>query len=106
VKILLVEDHDAVRRILAIKLMDMGHLVEPVGTLTEASSPKTIPDLVICDYLIGDATARDVGRLYPTIPMVVISGHHQPLDFIGEWVMKPVLNDDLKRAIDRAVAPK
>jgi len=92
-----------VRRQLGGKLLEFGHIVEAVGSLQGAMAAASTPDLILSDYLIGDATARDIGRLWPAVPMVVISGHPQPIDFPGQWVMKPWNEEDIRRAIERAM---
>lgn len=102
-KILLVEDQPAVRRYLGALLLEFGHVVEPVGTLQEAAAAVNTPDLIVADYRLGEASAQDVGALYPQIPLVVVSGSTPPADFVGEWVMKPILQDELRAAINRAV---
>lgn len=101
-RILLVEDQPAVRRFLGALLLEFGHVVEAVGSVEEAAAARNAPELIVADYLLGTQTAREVGKQYPHTPMVVISGHERPIDFHGEWVMKPILQDELKAAIDRA----
>lgn len=101
-KILLVEDHPAVRRMYAGKLLDLGHIVEAVDSLEAAAHPKTEPEVIVCDYSLPGGSARDVAKLHPGIPMVVLSGYEQPLDYTGTWVMKPASIDELTQAIAQA----
>lgn len=79
-RVLIIEDDSVTRRVLAKALRRDGHVVEVVGELDEAVPAATAfdPDLIIADWLFPEGVSLDVARclrrLYPTIPMVFVSG--------------------------------
>ncbi|HVQ08595.1 MAG TPA: response regulator [Allosphingosinicella sp.] len=82
-RILLVDDHDAVRETTAGMLCDMGHKVQaaPDGpTMLErlAGAPADY-DLIITDYAMplmsGSDMLREARKIRPDIPAIIISGY-------------------------------
>ena len=108
-KILLVEDYASIRTYLSEMLQRAGHVVEAVESLEAAKDAVIQPDVVVSDFYLDTPdrfeTAFDVQRLWPLTPMVVISGARREdaaFSFEGEWLLKPVLIDELLGAITRA----
>jgi CheY-like chemotaxis protein len=63
-QILLVEDEADARKAIARFLEDRGHRVETAVTAQEAlaSAAATMPDVVVCDWRLGDDDGVDVVR--------------------------------------------
>ncbi|HEX8238126.1 MAG TPA: response regulator [Allosphingosinicella sp.] len=82
-RILLVDDHDAVRETTAGMLCDMGHTVESAsdgpGLLRKLSAAPADYDLIITDYampLLSGADVLDQAReIRPGMPGIIISGY-------------------------------
>jgi len=77
--ILLVEDDQALRRILARTLSAIGYLVFEAGTFSEAREQMAVkPALLILDITLPDATGWDVANflelLTNPVPIILISG--------------------------------
>lgn len=104
-KILLVDDVKMERIHLAIRLKQLGHLVEYAesGAQALAVYPKFSPDLVLMDITMPDMNgfdaSREIRRLYPEewIPIIFLSGHDDPtmikeaIDAGGDdYLIKPV----------------
>jgi len=79
-RILIIEDDSVTGRVMAKGLSRDGHSVRLVGELGDAVPAATEfdPELIIADWLFPEGVALDVARclrrLYPTIPMVFVSG--------------------------------
>ncbi|RJX75787.1 diguanylate cyclase [Vibrio sinensis] len=104
-KILLVDDVKMERIHLAIRLKQLGHLVEHAesGAQALAVYPEFSPDLVLMDITMPDMNgfdaSREIRRLYPEewIPIIFLSGHDEPtmikeaIDAGGDdYLIKPV----------------
>ena len=82
-RILLVDDHDAVRETTAGMLSDMGHEVETAvdgpGLLKKLSGSPRDYDLIITDYamplLSGAEVLRQAREIRPGMPAIIISGY-------------------------------
>ena len=116
-RILLVDDHEAVRETTAGMLCDMGHQVE-----SAADGPsllrvlKAAPhdyDLIVTDYAMPLMSGRDMLRearqIRPDLPAIIISGYADSESIIDEpdeviVVTKPFTLDQMKAAI-RTVLP-
>jgi len=115
-RILLVDDHDAVRETTAGMLADMGHKVEAAidgpAMLEKLRSRPAAFDLVVTDYAMplmsGGEMLNQARKIRPDLPGIIISGYadsrsilHKP----GEYVVltKPFTLDQMKAAIGTAV---
>jgi PAS domain S-box-containing protein len=82
-RILLVDDHDAVRETTAALLCDMGHVVTPAGDgpsmLKLLAASPTDFDLIVSDYAMplmsGSDMLEQAREIRPTLPAVIISGY-------------------------------
>jgi CheY-like chemotaxis protein len=82
-RILLVDDHDAVRETTAGMLSDMGHRVETAtdgpGLLRKLSAAPADYDLIITDYamplLSGADVLKQAREIRPGMPGIIISGY-------------------------------
>lgn len=111
-RILLVDDHDAVRETTAGMLSDMGHHVETAadgpGLLSKLSAAPADYDLIITDYamplLSGADVLRQAREIRPGMPGIIISGYADSRSIsrsISESAVltKPFTLDQMKRAI-------
>ncbi len=80
--ILLVDDEALVRDATVEMLTDLGHLVIPAASATEALdilAHASLPDLVISDYLMpgmnGAELAAEIRRRYPNLPILLATGY-------------------------------
>ena len=82
-RILLVDDHDAVRETTAGMLCDMGHQVEAAADgptmLRALEAAPSAYDLIITDYAMPQMSGGDMlkqaRKLRPNIPGIIISGY-------------------------------
>jgi PAS domain S-box-containing protein len=111
-RILLVDDHDAVRETTAGMLSDMGHAVECAsdgpGLLRKLSAAPSAYDLIITDYamplLSGADVLKQAREIRPGMPGIIISGYADSCSIArqgGESVIltKPFTLDQMKNAI-------
>jgi CheY-like chemotaxis protein len=111
-RILLVDDHDAVRETTAGMLSDMGHQVETAadgpGLLSKLSAAPADYDLIITDYamplLSGADVLKQAREIRPGMPGIIISGYADSRSIsrsITESAVltKPFTLDQMKRAI-------
>jgi PAS domain S-box-containing protein len=117
-RILLVDDHDAVRETTAAMLEDLGHKVEAVGDgqsmLRLLESAPDDYDLVVTDYAMpllsgGEALIR-AREIRPDLPGIIISGYadaesiaRKPANV--EVLTKPFSPREMSRAIGAVSAP-
>ena len=117
-RVLLVDDHDAVRETTAAMLEDLGHKVEAVGDgqsmLRLLESAPDDYDLVVTDYAMpllsgGEALIR-AREIRPDLPGIIISGYadaesiaRKPANV--EVLTKPFSPRDMSRAIGAVSAP-
>ncbi len=84
-RILLVDDHPALRRTLAALLQHAGHkTIEAIGgAATFQRLADSSPDLVLTDLALSDVTgwevARAAKRRTPPLPVIVLTGPEEPL---------------------------
>jgi PAS domain S-box-containing protein len=111
-RILLVDDHDAVRETTAGMLCDMGHQVETAadgpGLLSKLSAAPADYDLIITDYamplLSGAEVLKQAREIRPGIPGIIISGYADSRSIArpaheSVVLTKPFTLDQMKRAI-------
>jgi PAS domain S-box-containing protein len=115
--ILVVEDDDAVARVLEIILQRAGHSVTRVDTLAEArkSLASRRAAVILLDMKLPDGSGFDLlDHLSETpgleqLPVVVLSGveptfdHRARSDRIVEWLIKPFAERELLRALGDAI---
>ncbi|HYD38561.1 MAG TPA: response regulator [Allosphingosinicella sp.] len=111
-RILLVDDHDAVRETTAGMLCDMGHEVETAtdgpGLLRKLSAAPADYDLIITDYAMPLLSGADVleraREIRPGMPGIIISGYADRSSIArpaAESIVltKPFTLEQMKRAI-------
>jgi PAS domain S-box-containing protein len=115
--ILVVEDDDAVARVVGIILARAGHSVTRAATLEEARSAVAVrrPAVVLLDMKLPDGNGFDlVDHMSETpgleqVPVVVLSGveptfdHRTRSDRVVEWLIKPFAERELLRALRDAM---
>ena len=110
--VLLVEDQDCVREVLADLLMDAGLEVaeaasgeEALDSLAESGPPDVlVTDLDLGEGVSGLALAEDLSRKWPTLGVVFISGRpwlidQHPLRPRERFLEKPCLAHQLLAAV-------
>jgi len=111
-RIMLVDDHDAVRETTAGMLRDLGHKVDAEGdgraALRRLERDGADYDLIVTDYAMpvisGDEVLRQARRLRPDLPGIIISGYAEgssmPPDLDQAIVLtKPFSIEQMDRAI-------
>jgi CheY-like chemotaxis protein len=111
-RILLVDDHDAVRETTAGMLSDMGHEVETAvdgpGLLRKLSAAPGDYDLIITDYamplLSGAEVLKQAREIRPGMPGIIISGYADSRSIARHGhesvvLTKPFTLDQMKTAI-------
>ena len=111
-RILLVDDHDAVRETTAGMLSDMGHEVDSAsdgpGLLRKLSAAPADYDLIITDYamplLSGAEVLKQAREIRPGMPGIIISGYADSGSITGQGnesavLTKPFTLDQMKAAI-------
>ncbi len=111
-RILLVDDHDAVRETTAGMLCDMGHQVEAAsdgpGLLRKLSAAPADYDLIITDYamplLSGADVLKQAREIRPGMPGIIISGYADSRSIASQGsesvvLTKPFTLDQMKTAI-------
>jgi len=115
--ILVVEDDDAVARVVGIILARAGHSVTRAATLEEARGALAAsrPAVVLLDMKLPDGNGFDlVDHMSETagleqVPVVVLSGveptfdHRTRSDRVVEWLIKPFAERELLRALRDAM---
>ena len=114
-RILLADDQQEVRELLALMLGMDDHIVTEARNGREALdlfTPERF-DLVVTDYLMplmkGDELARNIKRLAPSEPILMITGSADELDGIRGAVdvvlNKPFAFEDLRQAVAQVLCP-
>ena len=111
--VLVVEDHDDSRRLMAMLLRSFGYTVHAAGTVgaAKAAAAGERFDVLVSDVGLPDGTGtelmRDLRRLYD-LPGVALTGHGLAEDVrrcqeagFAEHLTKPVDPQQLRAAIDR-----
>ena len=119
-RVLLVEDDDNVRKVLARQMEQTGMTVVSAGESTSAEIAFAaegpfdivVSDIVMPGELQGPALVRRLRETDDTLPAVFLSGYPREIAIYGDGVsvddvmlMKPVERDDLLVAIDCAMNP-
>jgi len=111
--VLVVEDDEAVARVLGIMLRRDGHTVTLAGSLSEARQVLTDrrPSVILLDMKLPDGSGLELlDHLAATpgleqVPVVVLSGveptfdHRTRSDRVVEWLIKPFAERELLRAL-------
>jgi two-component system cell cycle sensor histidine kinase/response regulator CckA len=115
-RILLVEDDDAVRMVMARLLGQRGYEVteatNPDQAVALASTATTVPDLIVTDVVMpqlsGPQLADRVRAVHPTLPILFVSGYSDDVlsarnlesPDVG-FLAKPFTTAELFHAVDR-----
>jgi two-component system cell cycle sensor histidine kinase/response regulator CckA len=116
--ILLVEDDEAIRRLLRLWLMRCGYAVVAVGNATEALNAvatRPIVDIVVTDVMMPGMNGPELVKLLqdtrPDLPVLYISGYaHDALTTEGllpagtHFLSKPFTNEELHERIRQILA--
>jgi DNA-binding NtrC family response regulator len=115
-KLLLIEDDDAVRRPLARGLAQAGYTVLEAANLAEAQAKAESgePDVVVSDIYLPDGSGIDLLpkllALRPGLPVVMMTGAQDVATAVQamrrgaeDYLTKPFELEELKLALDRAV---
>jgi signal transduction histidine kinase len=118
-RILLVDDHDAVRETTAGMLSDMGHEVETAadgpGLLKKLKAAPAEYDLIVTDYamplLSGAEVLRQAREIRPGMPGIIISGYADSRSIAlpareSVVLTKPFTLDQMKTAIGAVSASR
>ena len=117
--VLVVEDDDAVARVLGIMIRRDGHAVTRASTLAQARQALATqkPSVILLDMRLPDGSGLDlldeIGNTtgLEQLPVVVLSGveptldHRARSDRIVEWLIKPFAERELLRALRVAIGP-
>lgn len=118
--VILVDDEEGIRRVLALVLKDLGYAVSTAPGGAEALeelaalSPQSLPDVVITDIKMpgmgGLELLQTIKERYPDIEVVMLTGHGDMELAIaslqrgaGDFLNKPVADAALEVALRRAV---
>jgi len=116
--VLVVEDDDAVARVLGIMLRRDGHEVTRAATLAEARQALAAhrPSVILLDMKLPDGSGLElldhlaVTQGLEQLPVVVLSGvepsfdHRTRSERVVEWLIKPFAERELLRALRDAIA--
>lgn len=106
--VLVVDDEDLVRRLVARALSDAGYTVMEARSGAEAmavlsADPGRI-QLVVSDIAMPEMTGLELAAVvterWPTIPLLLVSGQSRPPnDYRGTFLPKPFAPDSLVAAV-------
>ena len=114
-KILIVEDHPDIRRVLTLNLRRVGYeIVEAdTGSSAIALSVSEIPDLVLVDLSLPDVSGLEIAKVIKQnprtaeIPLVALSGHTEryiaskALEAgMAAYLIKPIHTEELVKVIE------
>jgi CheY-like chemotaxis protein len=114
-KILIVEDHPDVRRVLTLNLRHLGYEIVEANTGSSgiALTVSEIPDLVLLDLSLPDVSGLEIAQAIKRnprtaeIPLVALSGHTErhiaskALEAgMAAYLMKPVHTEELVKVIE------
>lgn len=115
--ILVVDDDDPVRVMLARLLRTQGYTVRQASNARDARSAieETLPDLVISDIVMpgesGIELRRTIAQKWPSLPVILISGYSAegPAEFAARaanttFVQKPFAADQLLSLVEQVLA--
>jgi two-component system response regulator AtoC len=114
-RVLLVEDERSVREAFALRLSDIGYLVDTAASGEEAvaSLQRTMPDVIVLDLVMPHMSGLEVlGRvrqLDPEIPVIMLTARGTVRDAVEamrlgafDFIAKSIELDDLVLALRRA----
>jgi CheY-like chemotaxis protein len=119
-KILIVEDHPDVRRVLTLSLGHFGYdiLEATTGGSGIALTLSEIPDLVLVDLSLPDVTGLEMAKAIKQnprtaeIPLVAVSGHSEremaakALEAgMAAYLLKPIDTRELAKVIEKLTQP-
>lgn len=103
-RVLVVEDDDAIRRLLGLYLVQAGHAVHLAADATHALDELTHHpfDLVVTDYSMPGLSGMDlverVATLHPGLPVVLISGAPpEGIDWAAQVVLRAIVTKPFAR---------
>ena len=115
-KLLVVDDDSLIRRSLAEMLRGEGYAVSEASTGAEALRvfAQVAPDLVITDFNMPEVDGlqllRELRARKPELPVILVTGYgtvEQAVEAMKsgayDYVSKPILDDEMKIAIRRAI---
>jgi CheY-like chemotaxis protein len=112
--VLIVDDDPDIRQVLQDRLESLGYRVGTANNALEAvlAIDKSLPNGILLDFMLpaidGLQVLREVRRLYPMLPVVIITANMEE-DFAARAVaagaddvlFKPVDNDHFKQVVQR-----
>ena len=117
-KILIGEDELEVRAYLEMAVKCLGYSVEMAQDGDEVLSclqaPGSAPDVVLLDLMMpnrdGIETLKEIRRVHGSLPVIVVSGAFSTMNVVAamkngatDFLCKPVVHEDLQKAISRAL---
>jgi len=109
-RVLLVDDNNAVREMVKRMLENLGHIVDTAtdGKAALEKLDKVVPDLLISDVLMpgkigGRELAQTTQDRHPDLPILMISGFVEAPDLDFALLSKPFEAADLETAISRLI---
>ena len=113
-RLLIVDDDPDIRQVLQNRLESLGYTVETAGNALEAmlAMGKMLPTGILLDFMLpaidGLEVLREVRRLYPMLPVVIITAktdeHFAALAMAAgadDILLKPVENEQFKQVVRR-----
>ena len=110
-RILLIDDEPSIVKMITQMLKRSGY--EVIGKTSSATALKSFKEspeqftLVISDMAMpemsGDQLAQAIKQIRPEVPIILCTGHSDPMDEIGQnlWRSKPLLRNHFKKKILR-----
>ncbi len=103
-RILLVEDEDMVRELLADELARQGHVVEHARSCAEAMALTFRPELLVVDFKLPDGSgvelAQSLRASIPSLKILLMSGYdREQLPNVGSYLRKPFRIAQFREAI-------
>lgn len=89
-RVLLVDDEPAVRRLMAHSLREAGYSVLEAGTFAEAVGQPGPFDLLVLDPGLPDGNGREIGAHFPEARAFIVSGK-PPADLEKPFSMNTLL---------------
>lgn len=113
-RLLIIDDDPDIRQVLQDRLESLGYTVETAGNALEAmlAMEKMLPTGILLDFMLpaidGLELLREVRRLYPMLPVVIITANKderfaaRAIDAGADDVLlKPVENEQFKQVVRR-----
>lgn len=113
-RLLIVDDDPDIRQVLQDRLESLGYTVETAGNALEAllAMHKMLPTGILLDFMLpaidGLEVLREVRRLYPMLPVVIITANKDErfsalamAAGADDVLLKPVENEQFKQVVRR-----